>query len=33
MENGRFYIKANGTNMDIDETWDAIEELDLDDLG
>jgi hypothetical protein len=29
----RFYVKANGTNMDIDETWDAIEELELDDLG
>jgi len=33
MEDGRFYIKANGTNMDIDETWDAIDELDVDDLG
>lgn len=32
MEDGRFYIRANGTNMDIDETWDAIDELDLDDL-
>jgi protein subunit release factor A len=30
---GRFYLKANGTNMDIDEIWDAIEDLDLDDLG
>lgn len=29
----RFYLKADGTNMDIDETWDAIEDLDLDDLG
>lgn len=29
----RFYLKANGTNMDIDETWDTIEDLDLDDLG
>ncbi len=29
----RFYLKANGTNMDIEETWDAIEDLDLDDLG
>jgi len=28
----RFYIQANGTNMDVDETWDAIDELDLDDL-
>ena len=33
MEANRFYIKANGTNMDIDETWDAIDELDIDDLG
>tara|TARA_R100001369_G_scaffold88457_2_gene125021 strand:+ start:1862 stop:2464 length:603 start_codon:yes stop_codon:yes gene_type:complete len=33
MESNRFYIKASGTNMDIDETWDAIEELDVDDLG
>lgn len=29
----RFYLKANGTNMDINETWNAIEELDMDDLG
>jgi hypothetical protein len=33
MQNNRFYIKVNGTNMDIDETWDAIDELDADDLG
>ena len=33
MEDNRFYIKANGTNMDIDETWDAIDELDIEDLG
>ena len=33
MHDERFYIKATGTNMDIDETWDAIEELDLNDLG
>ncbi|QNJ97705.1 hypothetical protein [Constantimarinum furrinae] len=33
MEGNRFYIKANGTNMDLDETWDAIEELDAGDLG
>ncbi|PVW17407.1 hypothetical protein [Marixanthomonas spongiae] len=33
MEDGRFYIKASGTNMDLDETWDAIDELDVDDLG
>ncbi|RDK88309.1 hypothetical protein [Marinirhabdus gelatinilytica] len=29
----RFYIQANGSNMDVDETWDAIDDLDLDDLG
>ncbi len=33
MEEGRFYIKATGTNMDVDETWDAIGELDTEDLG
>ena len=33
MHGKRFYIQANGTNMDVDETWDAIDELDLDDLG
>jgi hypothetical protein len=33
MEGNRFYIKATGTNMDLDETWDAIEELDADELG
>lgn len=33
MRDGRFYFKATGTNMDIDETWDAIDEIDADDLG
>jgi hypothetical protein len=33
MHGKRFYIQAAGTNMDVDETWDAIDELDLDDLG
>lgn len=33
MHGKRFYIQANGTNMDVDETWDAIDELDLEDLG
>jgi len=33
MQDDRFYILAKGTNMDLDETWDAIEELDADDLG
>jgi len=26
-------IEATGTNMEIDETWDAIDEIDLDKLG
>ena len=29
----RFFVRGVGTNMDIKETWDAIDELDLDDLG
>lgn len=33
MEGNRFYLEAKGNNMDIDETWDAIDELDLEDLG
>ncbi len=33
MKDNRFYFDATGTNMDIDETWDAIDELDADDLG
>ncbi|MEM0517692.1 MULTISPECIES: hypothetical protein [Aequorivita] len=33
MEGNRFYLEAKGTNMDIDETWDAIDELDLEELG
>jgi len=33
MQDNRFYIKGTGTNMDLDETWDTIEELDSDDLG
>ena len=33
MSQDRFYMKATGTGMTIDETWDAIEELDVDDLG
>jgi len=33
MQGNRFYIKGTGTNMDLDETWDAIEEMDPDDLG
>jgi len=33
MEGNRFYLEANGNNMDLEETWDAIEELNLDGLG
>lgn len=33
MEGNRFYLEANGTNMDLDETWDAIEELDIEKLS
>ncbi len=33
MQSDRFYIKGTGTNMDLDETWDNIEEMDPDKLG
>lgn len=33
MEGNRFYLEAKGNNMDLDETWDAIDELDLENLG
>lgn len=33
MKDNRFYMKATGTNMSLDETWDAIEDLDVKDLG
>jgi len=33
MEGNRFYLEANGTNMDLDETWNAIDELDMEELG
>lgn len=33
MQDNRFYINATGTNMTLEETWDAIEEIDPDDLG
>ncbi len=33
MENNRFYIEADGDNMSLDETWDAIDELKLKKLG
>lgn len=29
----RFYIQADGKDMSLEETWDAIDELDLDDLS
>ena len=32
MQEEQFYIKATGTNMNIDDTWDAIDDLDVDDL-
>lgn len=32
MQNDRFYIKVTGTNMDLDETWDNIKEMDADKL-
>ncbi len=33
MQDDRFYIKGTGTNMDIEETWDALKETDADELG
>jgi hypothetical protein len=33
MKKERFYIKATGTNMNLEETWDAVDELDAGDLG
>lgn len=33
MQDERFYIKATGTNMDLDETWDAIDDLKTNKLG
>lgn len=33
MEKNRFYIDADGENMSMDETWDAVEELKLNKLG
>jgi len=32
MQDERFYIKGTGTNMDLDETWNAIEEMKADNL-
>lgn len=33
MQDNRFYIKATGTNMEMDELWDLIEEMDADNLA
>ncbi len=33
MQDDRFYIKGIGTNMDLYETRDAIQELESDELG
>lgn len=33
MKDRRFYIKATGTNMEIDELWKLIDKMDVDDLG
>lgn len=33
MQDKRFYIKATGENMEIDDLWDLIDELDTEDLG
>ena len=33
MQGKRFYLQVNAKNMEIDETWEAIDDLDLDDLG
>ena len=32
MENERFFIRGHGTNMDLDETWDALKEFKTEDL-
>lgn len=33
MQDNRFYMEASGDNMDIDETWDAIKKMNVEDLG
>lgn len=33
MQDDRFYINASGRNMDLDETWKAIDDLDVQNLG
>ena len=33
LQDERFFIHAQGTDMDLEETWDAIKKLDVEDLG
>jgi len=33
LQDNRFFINASGRNMDLDETWKAIDDLDVQDLG
>ncbi|MEZ4777896.1 MAG: hypothetical protein R2786_00745 [Flavobacteriaceae bacterium] len=33
LQDDRFFINANGTHMDLEETWDAINKLNVEDLG
>ena len=33
LQDERFYIKVTGTNLDVEETWDAVDELKTDKLG
>ncbi|SDW89938.1 putative periplasmic lipoprotein [Aequorivita viscosa] len=33
MEKNRFYIETEGENMSLDDTWDVIDDLNLDNLG
>lgn len=33
MQDNRFYIKATGTNMEMDELWDLIDDMNADDLA
>ncbi len=33
MQENRFYVKATGTNMEIDDLWDLIDEMNVDDLS
>ncbi len=33
MHEKRFYIKVTGTNMDLEEVWDLLDEMNVEDLG